>query len=64
MRSNSLFKLKNTWDNLVYKKENQLNKFETETQYDGSSVRIMFNQEKPSGLYNFNYYFNILFDKI
>ena len=64
MRSNSLFKLKNTWDNLVYKTENQLNKFETDTQYDGSSVRITFNQEKPSSLYNFNYYFNILFDKI
>lgn len=64
LRSNNLFKFKNTWDISVYKPENQLNKFETETQFDGSSIRIMFNQEKPSTLYNFNYYFNILFEKI
>jgi hypothetical protein len=64
MRSNSLFKFKNTWDNSVYKIENKLIKFETETQFDGSSIRVMFNQEKPSTLYNFNYYFNILFEKI
>jgi len=64
LRSNSLLKLKNTWDYLSYKASNQLNKFETETQYDGSNIRVMFNQEKPSTLYNFNYYFNILFEKI
>ena len=64
LRSNNLFKLKNTWDSLVYKPENQLKKFESETQFDGSSIRIMFNQEKPSNLYNFNYYFNILFEKV
>jgi hypothetical protein len=64
LRSNSLLKLNNTWDNLSYKSENQLTKFETETQYDGSNIRVTFNQEKPSTLYNFNYYFNILFEKI
>jgi len=64
MRSNSLFKFKNTWDSLVYKTENQVKKFETDTKFDGSSIRVIFNQEKPSTLYNFNYYFNILFEKI
>lgn len=64
LRSNSLLKLNNNWDYLSYKAENQLTKFETETQYDGSNIRVMFNQERPSTLYNFSYYFNILFEKI
>ena len=64
LRSNNLLKLNNTWDYLSYKAENQLTKFETETQYDGSNIRVMFNQERPSTLYNFSYYFNILFEKI
>jgi hypothetical protein len=25
---------------------------------------VTFNQEKPSSLYNFNYYFNLTFDKL
>ena len=57
LRSNSLLKLNNNWDYLSYKAENQLTKFETETQYDGSNIRVMFNQERPSTLYNFSYYF-------
>ena len=64
LRSNNLLKLTNNWDYLTYKAETQLTKFETETQYDGSVIRVMFNQENPSTLYNFNYYFNILFEKI
>jgi len=64
LRSNNLLKLTNNWDYLTYKAETQLTKFETETQYDGSAIRVMFNQENPSTLYNFNYYFNILFEKI
>ena len=64
MRSNSLLRFKNNWDNLAYNQQNQFKKIQTETQFDGSSIRVMFNQEKPSTLYNFNYYFNVLFEKI
>ena len=64
MRSNSLLRFKNNWNNLAYNQQNQFKKIQTETQFDGSSIRVMFNQEKPSTLYNFNYYFNILFEKI
>lgn len=64
MRSNSLFRFKNNWNNSAYKPENQLKKIQTETQFDGSSIRVMFNQEKPSTIYNFDYYFNILFEKL
>ena len=64
MRSNSLFRFKNNWNNLAYNPQNQLKKIQTETQFDGSSVRVLFNQEKPSTIYNFNYYFNVLFEKV
>ena len=64
MRSNSLLRFKNNWNNLAYNQQNQFKKIQTETQFDGSSIRVMFNQEKPSTLYNFNYYFNVLFEKI
>ena len=64
MRSNSLLRFKNNWNYLAYNTQNQFIKIQTETQFDGSSVRVLFNQEKPSTLYNFNYYFNVLFEKI
>ena len=64
MRSNSLLRFKNNWNYLAYNPQNQFKKIQTETQFDGSSIRVMFNQEKPSTLYNFNYYFNVLFEKI
>ena len=64
MRSNSLFRFKNNWNYLAYSPQNQLKKIQTETQFDGSSVRVLFNQEKPSTIYNFNYYFNVLFEKL
>ena len=64
MRSNSLFRFKNNWNYLAYSSQNQFKKIQTETQFDGSSVRVLFNQEKPSTIYNFNYYFNVLFEKV
>lgn len=39
-------------------------RFQTETKFDGSSVRCMFNQEKSSQDYSFKYFFNLLFEKI
>lgn len=42
----------------------QTNKIQTILNEDGSKLKIIFNQEKPSTDYNFNYYFNLYFDKI
>ena len=64
LKANNLLKFNNTWDYLTYNSSNNLSKFQSDLQYDQSSVKISFNQDKPSTLYNFNYYFNILFEKI
>ena len=32
--------------------------------FDGSNIKLLFNQEQPSTQYSFEYYFNILFEKI
>lgn len=39
-------------------------KFQTETEFDDSSVKVTFNQEQPSTTHVFEYYYNILFEKI
>lgn len=40
------------------------NKIQTILSDDESKLRIIFNQENPSSDYNFNYYFNLFFNKI
>jgi hypothetical protein len=32
--------------------------------FDESTLKVLFTQEKPSSQYNFDYSFNILFEKI
>lgn len=64
LRSQNLLRFKNNWNSTAFKPEYQLIKIQTETKFDGSSIKIFFNQEKPSTLYNFDYYFNLLFTKI
>jgi hypothetical protein len=41
-----------------------LKKIQTETAYDYSSIKVKFTQEQPSSKYNFDYYFNLFFEKI
>lgn len=63
LRSQSLLKFKNIWNkNLTI--EYQLKKIQTETSFDNSKIKILFEQEKPSQTYNFEYYFNLSFEKI
>lgn len=40
------------------------NKYQSILSDDQNSLRIIFNQEKNSDEYNFNYYFNLFFNKI
>lgn len=61
LRGQSLLRYDNDWEpNTITK----FNKLQTETAFDNSRIKVTFNQEKPSSDYSFNYYFNILFDKI
>jgi hypothetical protein len=63
MREQSLLRYKNDW-NINTPVSTKLTKIQTETSFDDSSIKLTFNQEKPSSEYNFDYYFNILFEKI
>lgn len=64
LRNQSLLRYKNEWDNSIINPTYKLIKFQTETEFDQSSIKISFNQEKPSNAYSMDYYFNILFEKI
>jgi len=64
LRNQSLLRYKNNWDNNIINPTYKFIKFQTETEFDESSIRITFNQEKPSNTYSMDYYFNILFEKI
>jgi hypothetical protein len=63
LRNQSLLKYKNVWNKDI-SKNYKFTKFQTDTEFDGSKVKLTFNQGKPSSNYNFEYYFNILFEKI
>lgn len=64
LRSQSALRYKNIWDPSIESPDNTLTKIQTQTEINESSIIIYFNQEKPSSTYNYNYYFNILFEKI
>lgn len=64
LRSQNVLRFKNTWNTTIGIDSNKFQKIQTETAFDGSSIRLLFNQEQPSTQYTFEYYFNILFEKI
>lgn len=64
LRNQNILKYNNEWANTAVSIPNKLSKIQTELEFDQSSIRILFNQEKPSASYKFDYYFNILFEKI
>ena len=64
LRSQNVLRFKNTWNTTIGIDSNKFQKIQTETAFDGSSIRLLFNQEQPSTQYSFEYYFNILFEKI
>jgi hypothetical protein len=63
LRNQNLLKYKNVW-NKDLTMNDKFTKVESETAFDYSSVKLTFNQQKSSSDYNFEYYFNILFEKI
>jgi len=64
LRNQNTLRYKNNWDKNSINTSNLLTKLQTETEFDESSIKVTFNQEKPSSTYRFDYYFNILFEKI
>lgn len=64
LRNQNVLRYKNSWNQKSNKPENKYNKFQTDLAFDDSLLKIVFNQEKTSKSYNFDYFFNILFEKI
>ena len=64
LRNQSLLRYNNQWTANVISEQNKFTKFQTQTEFDQSSIKIICNQEKPSSQYRFSYYFDILFTKI
>jgi hypothetical protein len=65
LRSQNILRYKNVWNpEIASNPQNKTTKFQSDTYSDGSYTKITFNQEKPSSLYSFDYFFNIYFEKL
>ena len=63
IRGQNNFRYKNDWNQNIISDENKFKKIQTETSVDGSIVKIIFNQDKISKDYSFDYFFNLNFVK-
>jgi hypothetical protein len=63
LRDDDNLKFKNNWNNNIDTK-NLFNKIETITDFNEKWIKIIFEQQKISSEFNFDYYFNIYFQKI
>jgi hypothetical protein len=64
LRSQNVLRYKNTWKSTISLDSNLLKKKQIDVAFDESTLKVLFTQEKPSSQYNFDYSFNILFEKI
>jgi hypothetical protein len=64
LMNQNVLKYKNTWNPTISTEANLLKKAQKDLSFDSSELKILFSQEKKSSEYNFEYYFNILFEKI
>lgn len=64
IHNQNVLRYQNTWNPNITQAENILKKIQTETSYDETSIKVMFTQEKPSDQYSFEYFFNLVFEKL
>lgn len=64
LRNQNILRYKTYWNHVIQKEENRVVKLQTETAFDGSSIKLFFSQEKNSTQFSFEYYYNILFEKL
>jgi hypothetical protein len=67
LRNQNVRRFNNTWatdTNDISRIDFQLKKFQTETDFNQSNVKITFNQEQSSQLFSFEYYFKLFWIKI
>jgi hypothetical protein len=60
----NVLRYKNTWNPNAVSDAHLLKKAQKDLSFDESELKIFFSQERSSSQYNFEYYFNILFEKI
>lgn len=63
LRDQNILRYKNVWKPTLTE-ANTFTKKQTETASDDSKIKVIFNQEKSSQEYCFNYFFNLLYQKI
>lgn len=64
LRNQNVLRYKNNWNPQVEVEQNKFTKLQTDLTYDYSKIKVIFNQEKTSKNFTFDYYYNILFEKI
>lgn len=64
LRSQSTLRYKNDWNPSIDLPQNKFKKLQTETSVDGSSIKLIFNQEEDSQQFSFEYFYNLYFEKI
>ena len=57
-------KYQNNWNPTIALPSNILPRVQTQTSADQTSMTLMFTQEQPSNQYSFDYYFDLLFERI
>jgi hypothetical protein len=66
LRDQNVRRFLNTWVSTdeISSNEYLLKKIQTNTEFDGSSITVLFNQEKSSQQYSFEYYFKLFWVKL
>jgi hypothetical protein len=64
IHNQNVLRYQNTWNPVINQTANILKKVQTETAYDYSTMKVMFTQEQPSSQYSFEYFFDLIFEKI
>ena len=66
LRDQNVRRFINTWVSTdeISSNEYLLKRIQTNTEFDGSSIQVLFNQEKSSQQYSFEYYFKLFWVKL
>lgn len=63
LRNDNVLRYNNVWNQNISSKDNLLNRFQQIEEVPNSLLKLVFEQ-RPSSEYTFEYYFNVIFDKI
>lgn len=64
LKNQNVLQFINNWEPNISIESNKSKKLQTELSYDNSNLKLIYNQEKPSKDYSFQYFWNLEFVKI